>query len=184
MSDDSETGAGRPGPSTSLRLVRLLERSVLLARWLMVPFYLGLLASLVLLLVKFFQALGAALFGALRESTSDALINVLKLVDISLAANLVVLVVFAGWENFVARMSSVDADDRPAWMGKLDFTGLKLKLTGSIVAISGIYLLETFMYLHEVPTTQVILQIVVHLTFVVSGLLMAWSDRLEHHGKS
>ena len=92
------------------------------ARWIMAPIYIGLLVALVLVVVKFVQKLVQAVPGFLALSSSDAIFLVLTLVDLSLVANLVVIVIFAGWENFVGRLLASQADDQPAWLGGLDFS--------------------------------------------------------------
>ncbi len=149
------------------------------SRWLMAPFYLGLLVTLAMLLVKFVQDLILSVPRTLDASNSEILLKVLSLIDLSLAANLVVIVMLAGWENFVAKIVTDDLEQRPEWMGHIDLGALKLKLFASLVAISGVYLLETFMHVDEFTTMHVAWQLAIHLTFVVSGLIMAWTDRVS-----
>ena len=122
---------------------RLIERLLFQGRWLLVPFYLGLMLSLALLVVKFVEELVHVAPRVLQLRGAEVILAVLDFVDLSLAGNLIVLVVFSGYESFVSRM---DAHvDRPEWMGKVDFSGLKLKVMGSVVAISAIHLLRAFM---------------------------------------
>ena len=108
------------------------------------------------------------------------LLTALGLIDLSLAGNLVVIVIFSGYENFVSKINTENAEDRPSWMGTLDFSGLKMKLIGSIVAISAISLLRAFMALTEQGTVldapRLRWMLMLHLTFVVSGLLFAAMD--------
>ena len=73
----------------------------------------------------------------------------LSLIDLSLAANLLLIVIFSGYENFVSKIDIGDHPDRPGWMGALDFSGLKMKLIASIVAISAVALLRAFMDLSQ-----------------------------------
>jgi uncharacterized protein (TIGR00645 family) len=105
----------------------------------------------------------------------------LSLVDLSLAGNLTLIVIFSGYENFVSKIEANGHVDRPAWMGKVDFSGLKLKLISSIVAISAISLLRTFMAVGAAPIdeTMVKWKVIVHLTFVTSGVLLAFMDMLS-----
>jgi hypothetical protein len=100
----------------------------------------------------------------------------LTLIDLSLAGNLLLIVIFSGFENFVSKMDVGEHEDKPAWMGKVDFGGLKLKLIASIAAISAIQLLKTFMNIHAADKRQTFWQVVVHLTFVASGVLLATMD--------
>ena len=104
----------------------------------------------------------------------------LSLIDLSLAGNLVLIVIFSGYENFVSKIDAEGVVDRPAWMGTVDFSGLKLRLVGSIVAISAISLLRTFMRIGDDPLdeTMVKWKVIVHLTFVTSGVLLALMDLL------
>ena len=110
---------------------------------------------------------------------------VLALVDLSLTANLIVMVIFAGYENFVSKMDVGDHPDRPTWMGTIDFSAMKLKLVASIVAISAIQLLKVFMSLESYTRESIIFLIAIHITFVVSGVLLAWMDYIaEKAGES
>ena len=110
-------------------------------------------------------------------TVNDAVLGVLALIDLSLAANLLLIVIFSGYENFVSRMDLHDHEDRPNWQGEVDFSGLKLKLVASIVAISGIHLLKRFMEIGEADAEtpfdplQLRWMVVIHLTFVISGVL-------------
>jgi uncharacterized protein (TIGR00645 family) len=161
----------------------VLEQTLFKSRWLLAPFYLGMVGSLIMLLAAFVAELVHAFPQAMNLSRVDpeqVILAVLGMIDLSLAGNLVVIVVFSGYENFVSKINTENAEDRPDWMGTLDFSGLKMKLIGSIVAISAISLLRAFMTLTEqdVPLDEPRLRWMVglHLTFVVSGLLFAAMD--------
>ena len=157
---------------------RVLERGLFLSRWLMAPFYAGMVLALLALLAVFVEELARDLPHILRMKPDDAILLALSLIDLSLAANLLLIVMFAGYENFVSRLD-VAQDDRPEWMGKVDFSGLKMKLAASIVAISGIALLRSFMELEEgdaIDSTRLFWMAAIHLTFVVSGVLLALMD--------
>ncbi len=157
-----------------------LESLLFNSRWLMAPAYVGLVVTLAMLLVTFGQELFAALPGVLHMTNEEIILLVLSLIDLTLAMNLVLIVVFSGYENFVSKIDTGDSVDRPQWMGTLDFSGLKMKLIGSIVAISAISLLRAFMTLSDLsePLDQPRLgwMIALHLTFIVSGLLFAIMD--------
>jgi uncharacterized protein (TIGR00645 family) len=161
----------------------VLEQALFKSRWLLAPFYLGLVLSLAMLLAAFVAELIHALPNAMRLNEVDpeqVILATLGLIDLSLAGNLVVIVIFSGYENFVSKINTENAEDRPSWMGTLDFSGLKMKLIGSIVAISAISLLRAFMTLteHDEPLDEPRLRwmLFLHLTFVVSGLLFAAMD--------
>lgn len=161
-------------------LEKLIERVIFNSRWLLAPFYIGLILSLVMLLVAFVGDLIHILPNLLHADPEQIILGVLTLIDLSLAGNLVVIVMFSGYENFVSKIDTGSSEDRPDWMGTLDFSGLKMKLIGSIVAISAISLLRAFMTLTEAeaPLDEVRIRwlVILHLTFVGSGLLFALMD--------
>jgi uncharacterized protein (TIGR00645 family) len=113
-----------------------LEGVIFNSRWLMAPFYVGLIVSLAVLLLKFLHLLYEFITHAWRASESDVVLGVLSLIDVSLTASLVLIVVFSGYENFVSRIDPAGHPDWPAWMARIDFAGLKQKALASIVAIS------------------------------------------------
>lgn len=160
------------------RIRRNLGRIMFAARWLMAPIYLGLLAVLALLAVKFVQKLVAVVPAALSLNTSDTILTALTLVDISLVANLVVIVIFAGWENFVGPLLRSAESADVAWLGKLDFTAVKLKLFGSIAAIAAIQLLESFVHIDTMAKQDVAWQLAILLGIGVTGVVLAAMDRL------
>ena len=113
------------------------------------------------------------------------LLFVLHIIDMALIGNLVLMILFAGYENFVSKIGAArDSEDKPAWMGKVDFSGLKLKLVASIVAISGINLLEAFMSLELHSDRDIRWQVIIHLVFVASGVLLALMDFIASKTKS
>ena len=162
---------------------KVLEETLFKSRWLLAPFYLGLVLSLLGLLMAFVGELAhmaPQILHPLQVDPEEVILAALSLIDLSLAGNLVVIVIFSGYENFVSKINTENAEDRPSWMGTLDFSGLKMKLIGSIVAISAISLLRAFMTLTEpeAPLDEPRLRwmLFLHLTFVVSGLLFATMD--------
>lgn len=161
-----------------LMIERMMERFIFASRWILAPFYLGLVLALGMLLVKFAQELIHVLPLVLSFSETDMILTILTLIDLSLAGNLLIMVIFAGYENFVSRIDTGDSEDRPDWMGKVDFSGLKLKLIASIVAISGIQLLRAFMSIAEASKEDLMWMLIVHMAFVVSGVLLAVMDLL------
>ncbi|MCS6778595.1 MAG: TIGR00645 family protein [Geminicoccaceae bacterium] len=163
---------------------RSLERLIFASRWLMAPFYVGLVIALAMLLVKFVQELLHYIPGVLSMKESDLVLAVLALVDLTLAGSLVLMVIFSGYENFVSKIETADHTDRPEWMGTLDFSGLKLKLVASIVAISAIHLLKAFMNVSAVSKDDIFWLVVVHMAFVISGVLLALMDWISEKAKS
>jgi uncharacterized protein (TIGR00645 family) len=161
---------------------RGLEALLFNSRWLMAPFYLGLVVSLAALLLKFLMILWEFILHAAAAKESDIILGVLSLIDVSLTGNLILIVVFSGYENFVSRIDPGGHPDWPEWMTKVDFAGLKQKLLASIVAISAIQVLKAFMNLDTAfDPSKLGWLLGIHLVFVVSTLILALSDRWTAH---
>ena len=163
---------------------RLIERILFASRWLLAPIYLGLVITVAALVWVFAVELVRFVAGIPSMTVDDAILGVLALIDLSLAANLLMIVIFSGYENFVSRMDLQDHKDRPDWQGDVDFSALKLKLIASIVAISGIHLLKVFMDVSKHETEQIRWMVIIHLVFVVSGVLLAGMDWIANHAKA
>jgi uncharacterized protein (TIGR00645 family) len=167
----------RPNPVLK-PVERVIEAILFNGRWLMAPFYIGLVISLFVLLLKFLMILWEFILHAPGAKETDIILGVLSLIDVSLVGNLIVIVVFSGYENFVSRIDAGGHPDWPDWMTKVDFAGLKQKLLASIVAISAIQVLKAFMNIDAAfDATKMVWLVGVHLVFVISALLLALSDR-------
>ena len=154
-----------------------IERILFGSRWLLAPVYLGLVAGMLILVVKFVQAFWHTVTQVASITISETTLAILELLDIALLTNLILIVVFSGYENFVSKINvAKGSEDRPTWMGKVDFSGLKIKLIGSLVAISVIELLKDFLDPAGIDPEQEFWLIAIHLTFVVSGVLFAVMD--------
>lgn len=160
-----------------------LEKLIFSSRWLLVPFFLGLIVSMGVLLLKFFKEMGLLIQGVLGIIEHDTVISILTLVDTALIAVLLLIIVFSAYENFVSKLSIGEHEDRPAWMGKVGFSDLKMKLIGAIVAISAVELLKAFLVSTSLTTEQLKWKVIIHLTFVVSGLLFALADWISEKRK-
>ncbi len=168
-----------PDQDIPTRLTQGLGRVIFAARWLMAPIYIGLLVGLLLLAVKFVQVLAALVPELLQMSGNDTVLAVLGLVDLSLVANLVLIVVLAGWQGFVDPLLGSHLEDQPAWLA-LDFSAIKLKLIGSIAVIAAIALLESFVHADTLAPATLAWQLAILLSIGVLGLLLALMDRLSH----
>ncbi len=166
------------------KLEHILERGLFSSRWLMAPMYLGLVVALGLLVVSFLQELMhfATSIGTLTQT--NVVLGILSLIDLTLAGNLLLIVMFAGYENFVSRMDLEGHKDNPDWKASVDFSALKLKLVASIVAISGIHLLKVFMEAEHMPERTILWMVIIHLVFVVSGVLLALMDYISSSSKT
>jgi uncharacterized protein (TIGR00645 family) len=167
---------------TMVKRVEIFMENLLFGtRWLLAPFYFGLAISLFVLLIKFLMELLHLAEGAFTSTESDVILGLLTLVDLTLTGSLLIIVIFSGYENFVSRMDHSNHDDRPEWMGTIDFSALKLKMLSSIVAISAVQLLRQFMSLGTVTPErekELFWLVIIHLVFVVSSVLLALSDRI------
>jgi uncharacterized protein (TIGR00645 family) len=163
-----------------------LESLLFNSRWLMAPFYLGLVVSLAVLLFKFLAMLWEFILHAPVAKEADIILGMLSLIDVSLTGNLILIVVFSGYENFVSRIDPRGHPDWPEWMARVGFGGLKQKLLASIVAISAIQVSKAFMNIDAAFDPQKMGWLVgVHLVFVTSAVMLALSDRWsgDHNGE-
>ena len=143
----------------------------------MAPVYVVLSLSLAVIMLKVVQEFMHNVPLMVNMDIRNLLLFVLHIVDLALIGNLVLMILFAGYENFVSKIdAATDSEDKPSWMGKVDFSGLKLKLISSIVAISGINLLEAFMSLKDHTDREIQWQIIIHIVFIASGVLLALMD--------
>ncbi|MCM0020766.1 MAG: TIGR00645 family protein [Tagaea sp.] len=157
---------------------RVMERMIFASRWLQAPLYIGLIVVMALLTAKFFQELLHLSTDLWGMNESRLVLAVLGLVDMVMVANLIVMVVISGYENFVSRLDIDGVKDRLSWFGKLDAGSLKIKLASSIVAISSIHLLKAFLDVKDIPTDKLIMLVVIHMAFIVSALMLAYLDKM------
>jgi len=162
---------------------RALEATLFASRWLLAPFYVGLAIALVVLLGVFGVDLWSELVHLIglapAKAAEGGIVMALSLIDLSLTASLLIIVIFSGYENFVSRIHTADDGDRPDWMGTIDFSGLKMKLMASIVAISAVALLKSFLVVADEGVHDekaLVWQVGIHLTFVVSSVMLALMD--------
>jgi uncharacterized protein (TIGR00645 family) len=156
----------------------VLEQVMFGARWLLAPIYVGLIVALGMLMVKFFQELLGALPNLLTMPTSDLIVELLSLIDLSLAANLLLMVMLAGYENFVSNFSDAGTGYRPRWLGHIDYGALKLKLVSSIIAIASVKMLEIYLDVKNITPQEATLHLAILLGFSLVAVLLALMDRL------
>ena len=158
-------------------LEKNLEKGLFASRWFIAPVYIILAISLGIITLKVIQEFIHVVPEMFSMTVREVMLFVLHVVDLALVGNLILMIIFAGYENFVSKISAAEnSEDKPSWMGKVDFSDLKLKLIASIVAISGFNLLEIFMDIESVPDREVQWMIIVHLVFIISGVLLAVMD--------
>lgn len=166
------------------RFESFFEGFIFWSRWVQAPLYTGLIVASIIYLLKFFQELLYLVEKFNKLSEMDVMIKVLGLVDISMVMNLVVMVTIGGYSIFTSRIDVDMHEDKPLWLEGLDAGQLKIKLATSLASISGVYLLKTFMnYRNEVEKTStegVIIEIVIHMVFIVSALLLSQTEKITH----
>lgn len=163
---------------------KYIERGLFASRWLLAPAYIGLVGALAILMLKFGQELLHFFTGFAAMGANDAILACLSLIDLTLAGNLLIIVMFSGYENFISKMDVGGHEDVPGWQGKVDFSALKLKLIASIVAISGIHLLKIFMDIGKYTDRDIQWMLIVHVVFVGSGVMLALMDYVSSLAKA
>jgi uncharacterized protein (TIGR00645 family) len=169
---------------------KTIERLLFASRWILAPVYLGMSLALVALGISFFIELYHLLSHVVGMSEADLILRLLAMVDLVLVGSLIIMVMFSGYENFVSALDIGESTEKLSWLGKLDANSLKLKVASSIVAISSIHLLRAFMTAPpdanspgyaaaiEVWETKLLWLVIIHLTFVVSAVMMGVLDRI------
>jgi uncharacterized protein (TIGR00645 family) len=157
-----------------------IEQFIFFSRWLQMPVYLGLIVASILYAFKFMVQLWHLItnFSVLNENT--IMLSVLGLIDISMVINLLVVVFIGGYWTFVSKIEFDSHTDKPDWLTKINASTLKIKLIISLVSISGVHLLKTFVDIHNIPLQDALLQIGIHLVFLISAVLLAYTDKIMH----
>jgi uncharacterized protein (TIGR00645 family) len=158
----------------------LIAKVLFASRWLLAPFYVGLVIALLDLLFKGGKHVYDLVEKTPTLSEEEVILSALGLVDLTLTASLIVLVIFSGFANFVARVDIEEHLDWPHWMVGIDFGELKVKLLASITAIAAIKLLESFMFIGHVSDRDLIFQLSLFGAFVVAALVLAIAERVGH----
>ncbi|MDP3875668.1 MAG: TIGR00645 family protein [Methylobacter sp.] len=163
------------------KIAQSMERLMYGSRWILAPVYFGLSLALLALAVKFFQEFYHFLPHILDMDESSLILKVLSMIDLILVGSLILIVMFSGYENFVSQLDIAEATEKLEWLGKHDYGSLKMKLASSIVAISSIHLLKVFMNIEATDNGKLMWYVIIHLTMVVSALLMGYLEKLSKH---
>lgn len=156
------------------------EKIIFASRWLQVPIYAGLIVGSILYTYKFIVELIHLAVEINNISHSDIMLGVLTLIDITMVINLLIMVVIGGYSTFVSRIDLNDNEDKPEWLQKVDAGTLKVKLATSLVGVSGVHLLQTFINIKNQSTDAVILQIAIHVVFLLSAVMLAYTEKILH----
>lgn len=162
---------------------RTAENLLYASRWLLAPIYMGLSLTLLMLGIKFFQEVIHTFPVLLSLKEAEVVLMILSLVDMALVGGLLVMVMLSGYENFVSRIDIEEGKEKLSWLGKMDSGSLKQKVAASIVAISSIHLLKAFMNAEHIDNEKLQWYVIIHITFVLSALGMAYVDKMNkfHH---
>ncbi len=160
------------------RSIKVLESFIFWSRWLQAPLYLGLIVAQGVYVYQFMIEL-SHLVGKVGSLTdTDVMLIVLGLIDVVMIANLLIMVIIGGYETFVSRLDLEGHPDQPEWLSHVNAGVLKIKLSTAIISISSIHLLKTFINAENIPDKTILWQVAIHVTFLVSALTMAWTDKI------
>ncbi len=159
----------------------MLGRLIFLSRWMQAPLYLGLIVAQGVYVFRFFMELWhlisiATHVGTVKES--DIMLIVLGLIDVVMIANLLIMVIIGGYETFVSKLRLDEHPDQPEWLSHVNAGVLKVKLATALIGISSIHLLKTFIDLKGHTQHEILWQVIIHMAFVFSALMLAWIERL------
>ena len=168
----------------SNKVETVFEKIIFASRWLQAPLYAGLIVGGVLYAYKFLIEL-IHLCATINEITETALmLGILTLVDITMVANLSIMVIIGGYTTFVSRLDIDKHEDKPEWLQKIDAGTLKIKLAGSLVGVSGIHLLQVFINIKNHESEQIMWLVIIHVVFLLSSIMLAYSEKLLHQKHS
>jgi uncharacterized protein (TIGR00645 family) len=180
----SDTVPAPVAPKSMARLQSAVERIILYSRFLLVVFYIGLAVALAAFAVSFVIKLGVLIPQTVFMDETQILMAMLVLIDKALVASLIVMVMLSSYENFVGRFEEGIREDSPTWLGRLDPNSLKIKVAATIVAISSINLLQSFLTVNEETEREIFWKTVVHVVFLASALALGVLDRITQKPKS
>jgi uncharacterized protein (TIGR00645 family) len=179
-------------PSTTRR-ASSLSNLIFLSRWLQAPLYVGLILAQVVyvyrFLVELWHLFDFAIFGhaapasvpvGVTDTETIVMLTVLGLIDVVMIANLLIMVIVGGYETFVSRLNLDGHPDQPEWLSHVNAGILKVKLAMALIGISSIHLLKTFINAPMTNDKTMLWQVVIHITFVLSALVLAWIDRITY----
>jgi len=155
-----------------------LSKTIFASRWLQVPIYLGLIVVQGIYAYKFMKNLWYLLTNVNEMDADTIMLAVLNLIDVVMIANLLVMVTLGGYEIFVSKLRTKNHPDQPEWMSHVNATVLKVKLSMSIISISSIHLLQTFVNASKIPEKTIMWEVIIHFSFLISAIAMAYTDKI------
>jgi uncharacterized protein (TIGR00645 family) len=174
-------------PTQNKDKLRPLPRWIFMSRWLQAPLYMGLIVAQIVYVIQFWREL-VHLIGMMMTkggtTETEIMLIVLGLIDVVMISNLLVMVIVGGWETFVSRLELKNHPDQPEWLSHVNAGVLKVKLATAIIGISSIHLLKTFINAEHLDDKTLLWQTLIHLTFVISALAIAYTETLLAKAKS
>lgn len=175
--------------NTSRPALKVMSQLIFMSRWLQAPLYLGLIIAQCVYVYHFMIELSHLVGGANKLGETGIMLMVLGLIDVVMIANLLIMVIIGGYETFVSRLNIREHPDQPEWLSHVNAATMKIKLSMALIGISSIHLLKTFINADKMADNVIMWQVVIHITFIVSAIAMAYTDRimtktlLDAHGK-
>lgn len=161
---------------TRILIENILEYTIFASRWLQAPLYFGLIVVQGIYTYKFLVELLHIVGDAKMSSELQVLLGILSLVDVTMVANLVAMVIIGGYATFVSKLNLDHHDDKPDWLDHIDPGAIKVKLASSLIGISSIHLLRSFIDIDKMETSKIMWQIIIHMTFIASTVFLALSE--------
>ncbi len=177
-------------PNPRKTSLAIMSQLIFWSRWLQAPLYLGLIIAQGVYVYHFMIELVHLVTGANSLGETGIMLMVLGLIDVVMIANLLIMVIIGGYETFVSRLNIREHPDQPEWLSHVNAATMKIKLSMALIGISSIHLLKTFINAAEMTEHTIMWQVIIHITFIVSAIAMAYTDRimtrtlLEAHGRA
>jgi len=167
-------------PSPPRLASRPVPAMIFAARWLQLPLYLGLIVAMGIYVWQFWKEMLHLLHVVADKGINETeiMLGVLSLIDVVMIANLLIMVIIGGYETFVSRLFLEDHPDQPEWLSHVNASVLKVKLATAIIGISSIHLLKTFINAAVLEEKQMMWQVIIHITFLLSAIAIAAADRV------
>ena len=168
----------------------IISQMIFMSRWLQAPLYLGLIIAQSVYVYHFMIELWHLVGKATSIGEEEIMLIVLGLIDVVMIANLLIMVIIGGYETFVSRLNIKEHPDQPEWLSHVNAATMKIKLAMALIGISSIHLLKTFINADKMEFNTIMWQVVIHLTFLLSAIAMAYTDRImtktlvEAHGQA
>ena len=168
----------------------IMGQLIFWSRWLQAPLYLGLIVAQCVYVYLFGKELVHLVAGADELGETGIMLMVLGLIDVVMIANLLIMVIIGGYETFVSRLNIREHPDQPEWLSHVNAATMKIKLSMALIGISSVHLLKTFINAENMTEATMKWQVIIHITFIVSAIAMAYTDRimtktlLDAHGQA